>query len=389
MAKKKKSAKKRGGFKKAARRFFRSTFFKVYIAVVVLFIVAVFIGGGWLRGQLAEYEETLPVYVAEDFFKTFENRDFNALYAMDTNNQDIGGGDKAFYVETLTELSQGGSFTMKERYTTQADTKIYRVLLDGQPFAEFMLAPGEKKTASGFRYWEPVSVTSYVSAEKYDEQAQAEAVQNVVEVVNVTVAAPENYKVSVNGRELGAADAVETYSAYTAKDFLPKGVPETMMRRYSCELDTHEVDVRVTDAAGAEVALTQENEYSWYCLPPFDESLSTHEEAVKEIASALSMYTTHALKEAKMKGYCIGGSPAYNIIKEFNQRITLAHQSADFTDWQITNYRRHGDNCFTCHVHFTYTCHFAKAEDKVYDIAYTMCFGVKDNRVLLYNVDFN
>lgn len=382
MAKRKKSKKK-----SAAQRFFRSRFFMIYAVVTAVLIVGIFVGGGWLRKKLADYEANLPVYVAEDFFKTFEARDFDALYALDTNRDNIGAGDTAFYKETLGELSAGKSFDMKERYTTRTDLKTYRVSMDGQPFADFTLAPSGEKSPYGSDVWKVKDVTSFVSAEMYKPEEVIEP--EIVETYPVTITAPADCEVRVNGKLMTVEHIAEEYTLCAA-DFLPKGMEQTKMRRYVFNSETRENEVSVVDAQGAAREVAHDEEFVFSSALPEDPELKdSYEEKVKEIAAKLTMFTSRDYKKGLMQGCCVKNSPASKLVNDFNQRITLVHRTADFGNWNITQYRRIADNCFTCHVSFDFTRHFYNDTSKTYPIAYTMCFGVSGKDVKLYNVDFN
>ena len=51
--------------KKKQKSILKSRFYQVYFAVVAVLLIAIFVGTGWLRGVLADYESAQPVYAAE------------------------------------------------------------------------------------------------------------------------------------------------------------------------------------------------------------------------------------------------------------------------------------------------------------------------------------
>ena len=98
-----------------------SRFYRIYFAVVALAVAAIAIGLVWLRGAVADYEVAQPVHAAEEVAALFEKGDWDRIHDLDTSAKDISGGDKALYVQQLTELTDDGDIAWSQAFSSNPD----------------------------------------------------------------------------------------------------------------------------------------------------------------------------------------------------------------------------------------------------------------------------
>ena len=113
----------------------------MYFAVVALAVAAIAIGLVWLRGAVADYEVAQPVHAAAEVAVLFEQGDWDRIYDLDTSAKDISGGDRAQYVQSMTELTDDGDIAWSQAFCSNPDEMKYIVTLDGDNLAIFTLVP--------------------------------------------------------------------------------------------------------------------------------------------------------------------------------------------------------------------------------------------------------
>ena len=179
--------------KRKKKNIFKSWFYRIYFFLILLCIVGICIGLGVLKNVMAEYEATRPVHAAEEVVAIFESRDFARIFPYDTVAAQYAAGQSAQYTEYMNGYVQNKTITWRETYSGEDNQKKYTVLADGEKLAGFTLVTIGETSAHGYDYWKLDSVETYA-----------------LPVTRYTITAPSASAVTVNGRALGAADAVET-----------------------------------------------------------------------------------------------------------------------------------------------------------------------------------
>ena len=144
-----------------------SKFYRTYFIVLTVALIDIAIGLLWLNGVVKDYETAQPVHAAEVVAELFENGDYESLYAFDTSARDLSGGDIAFYVQSMNEVSAGRTLAWREAFSSNPDEKRYTVTLDGDKFATFTLVPSGETTGHGNRLWQLGSVTTNVAVSTF------------------------------------------------------------------------------------------------------------------------------------------------------------------------------------------------------------------------------
>lgn len=374
---KKKQRKKKG--------LFSSRFYRIYFVVVALAVVAIVIGLIWLRGAVADYEVAQPVHAAEEVAALFEEGDWDRIHDLDTSAKDISGGDKALYVQQLTELTDDGDIAWSQAFSSNPDEMKYTVTLDDDKLATFTLVPSGRTTAHGNRLWKLGSITTHVAVEGTEAAAAGD-----LSVAPYRVKAPTGYTVSVNGRELTDADAMSTGEAIFQADFLPEGVNPPTMTEYAFFSDEGAPELTAKDASGVDAEVQPDGDNRWVCpLKEDADFASQYSSAIIALAERVAKYTVKDLSRNGIMKDVADESPAESILKKFSNDWAPPHKTATVTDAKVTDFYVLSDDCFTCHVEFTFTLRTRRGNDYVYPTSYTFCVVKRKGAGKLYNITFN
>ncbi|MBQ6122750.1 MAG: hypothetical protein IJI59_13565, partial [Clostridia bacterium] len=362
-----------------------SRFYRIYFTVVAVAVVAIAIGLMWLRGAVADYEIAQPVHAAEEVAALFEEGDWDRIHDLDTSAKDISGGDKALYVQQLTELTDDGDIAWSQAFSSNPDEMKYTVTLDDDKLATFTLVPSGQTTGHGNRLWKLGTITTHVAVEGTEAAAAGD-----LSVAPYRVKAPTGYTVSVNGRELTDADAMSTGEAIFQADFLPEGINPPTMTEYAFFSDEGAPVLSAKDAAGKDAEVQPDGDNRWVCpLKEDTEFASQYSDAIIALAERVAKYTVKDLSRNGIMKDVAGESPAESILKKFSNDWAPPHKTATVTDAKVTDFYVLSDDCFTCHVEFTFTLRTRRGNDYVYPTSYTFCVVRRKGTGKLYNLTFN
>ena len=369
--------------RKKKKGLLSSRFYRIYFVVVAVALVAIVIGLVWLNGAVADYEVAQPVHAAEEVAALFEEGDWDRIYDLDTSAKDISDGDRALYVERLTELTDDGDIAWSPAFSSNPDEVKYTVTLEDDKLATFTLVPSGQTTSHGNRLWKLGSITTHVAVEGTEAAGD-------LSVAPYRVKAPEGYTVTVNGRELTAEDAIATGEAIFQADFLPEGVTAPTMTEYAFFSEEGEPVLSAKDASGKEATVEPDGDSRWVCNLKEDEDFKNQfSSAIVALAERVAKYTVKDLSRNGIMKDVASESPAEDILKKFSNDWAPPHKTATVTDAKVTDFHVLGDDCFTCHVEFTFTLRTRRGNDYVYPTSYTFCVVKRKGAGKLYNINFN
>ncbi len=369
--------------RKKKKGLLSSRFYRIYFVVVAVALVAIVIGLVWLNGAVADYEVAQPVHAAEEVAALFEEGDWDRIYDLDTSAKDISDGDRALYVERLTELTDDGDIAWSPAFSSNPDEVKYTVTLEDDKLATFTLVPSGQTTSHGNRLWKLGSITTHVAVEGTEAAGD-------LSVAPYRVKAPEGYTVTVNGRELTAEDAIATGEAIFQADFLPEGVTAPTMTEYAFFSEEGEPVLSAKDASGKEATVEPDGDSRWVCNLKEDEDFKNQfSSAIVALAERVAKYTVKDLSRNGIMKDVASESPAESILKKFSNDWAPPHKTATVTDAKVTDFHVLSDDCFTCHVEFTFTLRTRRGNDYVYPTSYTFCVVKRKGAGKLYNINFN
>ena len=369
--------------RKKKKGLLSSRFYRIYFVVVAVALVAIVIGLVWLNGAVADYEVAQPVHAAEEVAALFEEGDWDRIYDLDTSAKDISDGDRGLYVERLTELTDDGDIAWSPAFSSNPDEVKYTVTLEDDKLATFTLVPSGQTTSHGNRLWKLGSITTHVAVEGTEAAGD-------LSVAPYRVKAPEGYTVTVNGRELTAEDAIATGEAIFQADFLPEGVTAPTMTEYAFFSEEGEPVLSAKDASGKEATVEPDGDSRWVCNLKEDEDFKNQfSSAIVALAERVAKYTVKDLSRNGIMKDVASESPAESILKKFSNDWAPPHKTATVTDAKVTDFHVLSDDCFTCHVEFTFTLRTRRGNDYVYPTSYTFCVVKRKGAGKLYNINFN
>jgi len=360
--------------KKKRKGISHSIFYRIYFVLLILSLAAIGVGAKLLWDIIAEYEATRPVYVAREAAKLFEQGDYESIYPLDTATSVLLETDTAQdYANFMRAYTQGKAVTWQESFSKNSDEKLYRVLLDGGKFATFTLHTTGVQSKHGNDTWMLSSVTT-----------------NALKVTDYVITAPSDSVVTVNGRTLTEADAIETDIKTASDGMLPDGVKSPTMTKYKFSLCLSEPSISVTDHNGNPQTVEGDAENGFSCALPSDETLrELYEENIIKVAKKLANYTSEDLSRETMLTYTKYGSPAYKNIRNFYNGWCPPHIGNQFNNLQTSNYYAYSDTCFSVDVSFQYVITYRKNPDNVYETKYTLYFTKGKKGYELYNFSMN
>ena len=360
-----------------------SLFWRIYIGVVAVALVAIAIGLIWLRGVVRDYEISQPVHAAQEVVRLFEDGDYDRLYDLDTAAQELSGGDKALYVDSLKRLTEGGDVTWREAFSPNSDERKYAVSLAGERLATFTLVPSGKTTGHGNTLWTLGSVTTNVELEGTEAPGDLSAAP-------LRVSAPAGYVVTVNGQALTEANIVNSGIAILPDDFLPSGVTAPTMTEYAFFSEEGAPQLSATDESGEAAQVVQDGENAWTCpLKQNEQFRQQYSDAIITLAERIAKYTVKDLSKTSVLKNVASDSPAETILKKFSNDWAPPHKTAKVSDAVVSDFYVLSEDCFTCHVEFTFTLTSRRENDYVYPTSYTLCVVRRKGKGKLYNLTFN
>lgn len=377
--------------KRKKKSIFRSRFYQFYFVLVALALVCIAVGTFWLRGMLADYEAAQPVYVAEDVARLFENGDYDRIYALDTAAKALTDGDKALYVESLGELTRGGTIEWSEAFSSNENERKYNVTLDGERFATITLVPNGQTDRRGNRLWTLGSVTTNVKLqEPTPEPTPGPTPEPTPEpkTWHCAITVPEGCQVRANGALLTEQNAEVSAGRLFEDGFLPEGVDNPTLVSYTFASTTVTPEIAVTDANGnpCEVMRVADKALEWECGVVEDQELKAQfGKAAINLGKQVARFISKDSSKKSIQRICAKGSPAEAIFDNLDNTFTTPHSGAEFKNEAATQFYRLSDDCFTCHVSFDYVLYTSKGQ-REYPTAYTFCVVEKDGEYRLYNM---
>jgi len=372
---KKKKKKRRG-------RLLDSRFYRVYFSVLAVTLVCVVIGLIWLNGVVRDYEIAQPVHAAEVVAELFENGDYDTVYTFDASAQELSGGDKAFYVDSLRALTEGKEVAWREGFSADPAAKNYTVTLDGDKFATFTLVHSGETTAHGNPLWQLGSITTHIALKEPEPVEPAQSL-----ACRITV--PQGSAVTVDGQPLSDPNLVST-EPLLPEGFLPEGVEGPMMVTYAFAAAGEQPAIAVTGPSGELLDVAASGENTWSCMPTEDTQLKeSYSDDIVKLGERIAKYTAKDLSQSSLLAGVASDSPAETVIKKFSNSWAPSHKTSKIVDPVVSQFYVISEECFTCHVEFDFVLTSRRGNDYVYPTAYTFCFIKSRGEGRLYNLTFH
>lgn len=365
--KKKASGRKRKSFTQLLKE---SWFYRIYFLLLLLCAVALALGLRQLWVIAAEYEETRPIHSAEPYLELFEQRDWNALQAIDVSADALKYDAEGQYVQQMDALLREGEFSLKSIVTIDEREQQYNLLLDGRKIGELTLEQSDEMTKHGMARWQLKQLET-----------------QVLTLHEYSVTVPADSVVTVNGMALGESDILERDIPVVDSNNLPDGVTAPTLVRYGVHMNSLQPEnIVVTDRHGATQVPEQDGEYSFSWGLAWDDAQikAQVEENVVTWGRRIAAFTSNDYDKGYLYTACINPSPARTYIRNMENQWAPGHNGYDFENIETGEYYIYADSCFSCRISFDYILHYPSG-DRKYPTRYTLYFAKDGSRFKLYS----
>lgn len=312
----------------------------IYISILA-FVGVVFLGILW--DFLRNYQVSMPTSVMNDIVELLENtKDGSELEKITSaNSNEFESQDKIndFYLSlkdkeslSYSNISEDSSDQEKAYYISSGDEQILRVVLE-------LKKDGARY---GFDKWKLKELKSVES--------------------EVCIIAPSGVEVYINGKEVS--------SNYITSSEKQIPLIENLYNKNWVSDLPNLIEYKVTEFVSIPVVTVKENseeitlskntegvyEYQFSATEEFAQSISPR---IIEASETYGKYITKDIDFGTLSQYLISGSKLYENLRTLEIRWYQEHESYEFNNQEISDFKMYGENCFSCNVYFEQTVYTA------------------------------
>lgn len=318
-------------------------FYVLYLICVAAALAGIFIACSAVRGLLAEYENAQPKYVAAKAFETyFSPVDYDRL--LSEARYDAGAASPEAVRDYLS--GEVGEEELSWSIGSSSDpTEVKYIVKAGRKLiGGISLVEGAEKTAHGFRTY----ALSYVEL-SLDPAAIPGGV--------ITVSAPADCTVTVDGAVLTAQQQTNSYLDTQALKYYPEGVSGIEYAVYTLsDLKEPPREVSVTGAFGGRSEVIFDPSSNAYTAgPAYSEELAAEHGAF--VTRAVEGYADYMQRvpESSFGGirkYFDPNSSLYRAISAASRDMWMVHAptSSKFENVEVGEFYAHGGDIISCHI---------------------------------------
>ena len=341
----------------------------IYLCVLVL-IGSVLLGILW--DFLKNYQVSMPASVMNDIivalkdtkdgseFEKYTSASSNEFEAQDKINDfylSIKGKDNISY----SIVSDESSAKKKTYFVKSEDEQILKVVLD-------LKKDGARY---GFDRW-------YIK-----EMKSADS--------QVDIIAPSGFGVYINGTKVkdtyitSAESQIPLLENIYTKSWVTD-LPNLTEYKVDGFVSVPKVTIKEN---GEEIVLSKNSEgvyeYPFSATEEFTKSISPR---IIEASEAYGEYITKDTDFGNLAQYLIGGSKLYENLRTLEIRWYQEHESYEFNNQKVTDFKMYSDNCFSCNVYFEQTV-YSSGVPNVYKTDLTWIFVKINNTWYLADMNIN
>ncbi len=367
-------------------------FYPVYFGCIVLFCALLAAGLWVLNSYLTAFEASQPIHGAEDMFqKYFSGEDYvlaltdsgykvNSFETLETASDALvamkEGKEVTFYAAASAEGEAVYNVVFvspeSEKEAEETETDGGEVSVQGIPSTKIATMRFVKKTEEGpwgFFGYEFAGMEMFLKGEK-----------------SVRVTAPSDAKVSLNGVEI-SSDYIVGQAEHEFNAYLPQGVKGITLCTYEVGSLLGDSVLSCTDAQGANMALTQNEESGEYTAGlNYSQTLKdTHSERVMKGMQEYAKYIQNDGRIGLVAQYFDTSSMFYRNIAYNLSQFVWDHNSYHFEKEYIDEFYAFDDNTFCCHVSFDHVLKLRGREDYVDVLDMIVFVKKKGNNFYIYD----
>ncbi len=346
-------------------------FWRIYIIVVLVFLVAIAGGLIYLWNAMAEYEKSTPEYALAAVDAVFAADQYDQLAENAKIENSLYESNDVRSALLQERLDAGQLQTARMAGEGTATQHVYQVKNEENIIGSFNLV---YKDEGMFGYW------------------QIENPQ-IIPVLwgEVTVRLPSTYQLIINGVPAGEELVLQTDVAYDELEKLSDDVAKPTQTEYSIANLYAQPSISVIDELGGEmdisileeapwtVAFSQEAEqqtqyYAEPQLPQPTEDLAGLQAMAIADAENYSRFLSDDNSFTQLAARLLPGSGIYKEMSMMETMFYTPHTSVSFTDEKTNNIVRYSDDIFGIDVDYLYTVFRGQHRPYLFDTKVTFIY---------------
>lgn len=323
-------------------------FYKIFVPVLLVFVIAAAVGVWYLNGVLADYEAIQPKHAADAIFqKYYLSRDFSALAEKSAAGTSFESAETV--AEYLTEKYAEAEMSCTSGMSEDG-LPTYIVKVGDYKISSFTLKESAEKTDRGWTQYEEGDFVLY-----YDTKC-------------VSVIAPEGYAVSVNSVKLDEAYVSESDIPQEGAELLPEGIDGVRYVKYTVDGIIKEPTVTAESVTGEDSFVTfSEEEDAYRAALVYDGALETqHKDYVLRAAEEYSKYMESDSWWGAVAPYFDPASEVYESARTSLTMFVIDHDGYRFDNVFVGEFYGYSEEVFSCRVSFTHVLTAGAQEFKDY-----------------------
>lgn len=306
-------------------------FYGLLIAFVLVFCIGMSIAMGALNNWLVRFEASQPTAKCEAVFnQLFQEPNWQDIYQLSGTSTGITAEDYASYMEQKVGQEK---LTYIETSAGLSGNKKYIVRCGSEKVATFTLC--NNAPDADIPDWQLGEVEIFYTAQ-----------------LSITVMAPPEYTVLINGQELDDSYVIRSVST-KAEDFLPEGVHGYRMNELLLEDLLTEPEVQVLDSQGSPVELTYDSQTRCYSVDAGSPEITDeHRNTLIDAAETYCKYMIGDASRTALRKYFDSRSEIYQTITQ-NTTWMQNYASYKLGTAEISDYYCYSDEYYSARVALT------------------------------------
>ena len=345
--------------------------------LILLILAGLFLG--YADRSLKKFEKSQSTYAMDKYVEDFEKKLSAGTLPEGFASENASAFESADVTLSNLQTAAAGKTISYEKDPGSYNTEepVYDLLANGQEFAKVTLSATNSRVV-------------FAILTIMDWDVKKAELTNVESGTVYTVSAPADYKVMVNGVEVGSeyltGKSVSLPLFANAKEYL--NIPEIV--EYKLPPLNNDPVVTALNEAGEEAFVSREGNainVSFGRATAMPEDL---EATALEIAKTWSLFMTADLRGSKygldtVRQYLIPDSFYDGLAKDWAGGIDITFTSAHtlksnpFENVEVSNYVRYTDDCFSCHISFDKPMHLTRTGEDIVDSTHSTYLFVKNN----------
>ena len=349
-------------------------FYTLYFMFILVFFLATYLGLGWVKNWLSDFEYAQPTVKAQQVFdEVFTNPNWGDLYdAAGAEDSPYEGKEEYVnYMEekvgdaslTYTEISAGMDKSKKKFLVFLGDEKVASFTLidknySGSLSLQNMQSLEDLEKATNLPNWTLGAVEVFF---------QREGSYRIVKMDGMTA--------TVNGVALDESFTIQKATT-KAENYLPEGATGFVLETQEISGLMELPDVMVTDKNGSNIPVSYDELTRTFTAQTESNTISDEEkELALEAAKVSCKWMLEAVTDrGTVAKYFDPSSDAYTSIVKNTELWVQDYNSYNFSNDSVTDYARYSDDIFSVRVKTDVTVSHNLGDDRVFNFDQSMFF---------------